>query len=131
MTKVMRLCLRSAMVGLLAGSPAPTFGQTVTDARVWSGLVVQGGTGADSPWRWSFDSQFRMRDGLDTADSISGRGTLIRDLTSRLSRPLSATSRFTGFVGDKVMAHSRSMARVTRGFDQDRIFAGILGALTR
>jgi hypothetical protein len=193
----MRFCLPLAILGLLAGSPAYTFAQTVTDGRVWSGLVIQGRTGAESSWRWVFDSQFRMRDGLETADLISGRGTLSRDLTSRLSlgggygiaagfpavggslvehrvhqqvvwtarprglsltlrtrieqrfleaddrvalrvrqgvrlsRPLSATSRFTVFVGDEVMAHSRSTARVARGFDQHRIFAGVRGTLAR
>ena len=193
----MRLRLLLVVLGLLAALPASTFAQTVTDGRVWSGLVIQGRTGSESSWRWSFDSQFRMRDGLETADLLSGRGTLSRDLTSRLSlgvgygiaagfpagggslvehrfhqqlvwtarpaglsltlrtrieqrfleaddrvalrvrqavrlsRPLSAASRLSVFVGDEVMAHSRSTARVARGFDQHRIFAGIRRTLTQ
>jgi hypothetical protein len=185
------------VLALLAGAPGLTFGQTVTDGRVWSGLVIQGRLGAESSWRWAFDSQFRMRDGLETADLISGRGTLSRDPTSRLSlgggygiaagfpggggslvehrvhqqlvwtarpaglsltlrtrieerfleaddrvalrvrqavrlsRPLSSTSPFSVFVGDEIMAHSSATARVARGFDQHRIFAGVRGTLAR
>jgi hypothetical protein len=70
---------------LVLGLAAPVYGQTVTDGRVWTGFSAQGSTGTGSGARWLVDSQFRLRDGVETVDLVSLRGTLARDLPSGFS----------------------------------------------
>jgi hypothetical protein len=78
----MRRCLLSVLAGLMLAAAVPASGQTVTDRRVWTTLGVQGRTGEGSRGRWAVDSQFRMRDGFETADLFTLRGTIGRDLAS-------------------------------------------------
>ena len=70
---------------LMLGLAAPVPAQTVTDGRVWTGFAAQGSTGTGSAGRWFVDSQFRLRDGVETVDLVSLRGTLARDLPSGFS----------------------------------------------
>ncbi len=184
------------LVGLAWTAVPPATAQTVTDGRVWTALGVQGRTREGSPVRWAMDSQFRMRDGIETADLFSVRGTLGRDLASgfglgggygvtlgfpslgdtqvehrafqqvqwngpaaggtlglrtrveqrwleddsriavrirlsaRLTRPLAPSARLSLVLVDEVMAHVGETARVRRGFDQHRVFAGVRRTLT-
>lgn len=62
---------------------APASGQTVTDARVWTGFVAQGRMADGSPWRWSCDTLVRMREGASTLDFLSGRLIISRNITRR------------------------------------------------
>jgi hypothetical protein len=59
--------------------------QTVTDERAWFTLILQEPGNAGSPWRWSFETYFRSRDGVDDLDSMGLRPTLIYAVTSHSS----------------------------------------------
>jgi hypothetical protein len=59
--------------------------QTVTDERVWFTLILQEPGNAGSPWRWSFETYFRSRDGVDQLDSMGLRPTLIYAVTPHSS----------------------------------------------
>jgi hypothetical protein len=73
------------VAAVVVTTAVPASGQTVTDTRVWTNLGAQGRTGAGSPYRWSLDSQFRTRDGVDAADQTSVRGLITRDVGSQMS----------------------------------------------
>lgn len=51
--------------------------QTVTDERVWFTLTMQEPGNAGSPWRWTIETYFRSRNGVDEIDSMALRPTLI------------------------------------------------------
>ena len=51
--------------------------QTVTDKRVWAGVTMQGSVRSGSPWRWTFESFVRSREGVREVDVIGLRPTLI------------------------------------------------------
>lgn len=72
----------SVLAGVMLAAAVPASGQTITDRRVWTTLGAQGRTGQGSRGRWAVDSQFRMRDGIETADLFSLRGTIGRDLAA-------------------------------------------------
>jgi hypothetical protein len=55
--------------------------QTVTDERVWFTMTFQEPGNAGSPWRWTFETYFRGRDGVDELDSMGLRPTLIYAVT--------------------------------------------------
>lgn len=84
---VARLGVRSyvglSVMSIVLASAAPASAQTITDWRVWMTVVGQGQMAEGSPWRWSFDSLVRMRDGAGTLDFLSGRLVIHRDLTAR------------------------------------------------
>jgi hypothetical protein len=81
---------RVILVGILLviAHAGPARSQTVTDNRVWTALALQGRIATESPWRWSTDVLFRMRDGASTRDFIAGRVIIGRDLTRRSSAGL-------------------------------------------
>ena len=59
--------------------------QTVTDERVWFTLTLQEPGNAGSPWRWTFESYFRSREGVDELDSMGFRPTVIYALNPHWS----------------------------------------------
>jgi hypothetical protein len=59
--------------------------QTVTDERVWFTLTLQEPGNAGSPWRWTFETYFRGRNGIDELDSMGVRPTLIYAVTPHSS----------------------------------------------
>jgi hypothetical protein len=63
--------------------PVSASAQTVTDERIWLGLIVQERSGTASPWRWTVESLLRTRDGAGTLDVIGLRPILGYDLTDR------------------------------------------------
>lgn len=63
----------------------PATAQTVTDERVWWNLTAQERAGTPSPWRWYFELQGRMRNGVDALDQLLVRPAVGRDLTARSS----------------------------------------------
>jgi len=67
---------------VLAAAPAAD-AQTVSDSRVWTGFVGQGRFSDASPWRWSFDTMIRTREGASTVDSVTGRVVISRQITGR------------------------------------------------
>jgi len=69
----------------LALAPALAGAQTVTDERVWLGLILQERSGTESPWRWTMESLLRTRDGTSTLDVVSVRPVIGYDLTNRSS----------------------------------------------
>jgi hypothetical protein len=69
---------------LLCGA-GPSFAQTLTDGRVWWNITAQERPATDSPWRWYFELQGRMRDGVDALDQLLVRPALAYDLTGRSS----------------------------------------------
>ena len=69
----------------LALAPIPADAQTITDERIWLGLILQERAGTESPWRWSVESLLRTRDGASTVDVVSVRPVVGYDVTSRSS----------------------------------------------
>jgi hypothetical protein len=56
--------------------------QTVTDERVWFVLLLQENGSAESPWRWTFETLARSRDGVSDLDTLGLRPTIIYALDS-------------------------------------------------
>jgi hypothetical protein len=72
-------------LGLLS-SAAHAQSTTITDERVWFVMPIQGHIGsATSPWRWSFETILRSRDGLNDLDTMGLRPIINYDLNKRLS----------------------------------------------
>jgi hypothetical protein len=59
--------------------------QTVTDERVWFTLTMQEPGNTGSPWRWTIETYFRSRNGVDEMDSMGIRPTLIYAVTPHFS----------------------------------------------
>ncbi|MFN2447195.1 MAG: DUF2490 domain-containing protein, partial [Vicinamibacterales bacterium] len=59
--------------------------QTIQDGRTWWNVTLQEQAGTTSPWRWYFEVQGRMRDGVDALDQLLVRPAVGYDLTSRSS----------------------------------------------
>ena len=75
----------SAQLGFLT-STAHAQSTTVTDGRVWFIMPIQGHIGSStSPWRWSFETILRSRDGLDDLDTMGLRPIINYDFTKKLS----------------------------------------------
>ncbi len=73
------------LFGLLAGASHAS-AQTVTDHRVWFVMPMTGRIGsASSPWRWTFETILRSREGVDDLDSFTVRPIITFDLTPRTS----------------------------------------------
>jgi hypothetical protein len=82
---VIRANVRFAFVIVVLLAAVPASGQVVNDGRVWTGGVFQGRLAAQSPWRWSLESQVRTRDGVHAVETLVVRFAMTRDLTSRTS----------------------------------------------
>lgn len=65
------------------GAAAPAAGQSGAEPRIWTNVSTQGRFGADSPWKWSFDSIVRTRDGAGSLDFLYEGVMVSRDLTGR------------------------------------------------
>ena len=59
--------------------------QTVTDERVWFTLTLQEPGNAGSPWRWTYETYFRSRNGVEELDTMGLRPTLIYAVTPHWS----------------------------------------------
>lgn len=57
--------------------------QTIEDGRVWWNVTLQERAGTESPWRWYFEVQGRMRDGVDALDQLLVRPALAYTVSSR------------------------------------------------
>ena len=77
------LCAILLIMG--AGAMTPVSAQTIYDGRVWWNVTTQERAGTASPWRWYFEVQGRMRDGVDAPDQLLLRPAMGYDLTSRSS----------------------------------------------
>jgi hypothetical protein len=100
----------------------PSTGDTQVEHRVfqqvqWSGRLAGTSLGLRTrvEQRWLED---------DTRMAVRLRQSV------RLTRPLASSARLLLVVADEVMAHLNTTARVGRGFDQHRVFAGIRRAIT-
>ncbi len=88
---VCRVCLEvrrfACALVLIAIAPAPTpvSAQTIEDGRTWWNVTLQEEAGTMSPWRWYFEVQGRMRDGVDALDQLLVRPAVGYDLTNRSS----------------------------------------------
>src|SRR5262245_18362065 len=51
--------------------------QTVYDGRAWLTVSLQGRVSQKTPWRWSFDSIARSRDGITALDTSTFRPMLV------------------------------------------------------
>ena len=81
---------RALQVLLLAGcvcawAAVAAAQDTITDERVWFTLNLQERGAADSPWRWTFETIARSRNGVDDLDTFSVRPTIIYSLDSHSS----------------------------------------------
>jgi len=74
-----RRALRALLLaGCVCAWPDPAAAQdTITDERVWFTLNLQERGSPDSPWRWTFETILRSRDGVDDLDTMSLRPTVI------------------------------------------------------
>ncbi len=70
---------------LLCAVATTASAQTVTSHRVWVGANVQARPAEDSPWRLSFDSTVRSRDGVDAVEAWHLRPAVAYDLSTRSS----------------------------------------------
>jgi hypothetical protein len=59
--------------------------QTVTDERVWLAATFSERGSATDPWRWSFDSYLRTREGVSEVDVVALRAMLTRVISPRSS----------------------------------------------
>ncbi|HXT71302.1 MAG TPA: DUF2490 domain-containing protein [Vicinamibacterales bacterium] len=66
-------------------SSTEALGQTVTDERVWFTTTLQEPGNPGSPWRWSFETTLRSREGVSELDTVVVRPTLIYALTPHSS----------------------------------------------
>ena len=64
-------------VGVCAWPAQASAQDTVTDERVWFTLNLQERGSADSPWRWTFETILRSREGVSELDVFSLRPTVI------------------------------------------------------
>jgi Protein of unknown function (DUF2490) len=184
-----RIATLPVTVFLAVFGSIPLPAQTISDGRVWWNATLQERSGTESPWRWYFEVQGRMRDGADALDQLLIRPAIAYELTSRSSvwagygytpqfpasggalyehrawqqylwnRPLGKlqltsrsrleerfmegngelawrfrqqlrftrpvrSSRFSALFWDEFLTHLNTTNRTTRGFDQNRIFAG-------
>lgn len=76
-------CVLALSTAFFPAAPVPA--QILTDERVWWNATVQKRSGTPSPWRWYFEVQGRMRDGIDALDQLLVRPAVGYDLTSRSS----------------------------------------------
>ena len=83
----MRRALQALLlVGCVCAWPDPAAAQdTVTDERVWFTLNLQERGSPDSPWRWTFETVLRSRDGVNDLDTLTLRPTVIYNLDSHSS----------------------------------------------
>jgi hypothetical protein len=63
----------------------PAFAQTLVDGRAWWNATVQERPRTESPWRWYFELQGRLRDGVSDNDQLLVRPAVGYDLTPRSS----------------------------------------------
>jgi hypothetical protein len=82
-----RRALQALLVaGCVCAWPAAAAAQdTITDERVWFTLNLQERGSPDSPWRWTFETILRSRDGVDDLDVLSLRPTIIYTLDQHSS----------------------------------------------
>ena len=74
------------LAGCVCAWPVAAAAQdTITDERVWFTLSLQERASPDSPWRWTFETVFRSRDGVDDLDVLVVRPTIIYTLDSHSS----------------------------------------------
>jgi len=74
------------LAGCVCAWPAAAAAQdTITDERVWFTLNLQERGSPDSPWRWTFETILRSRDGVDDLDTLSLRPTVIYTLDTHSS----------------------------------------------
>jgi len=80
-----RRALQALLVaGCVCAWPNPAAAQTtLTDERVWFTLNLQEKGSLDSPWRWTMETIFRSRDGVNELDVFSLRPTIIYSLSRR------------------------------------------------
>jgi hypothetical protein len=76
---------RTAILISLLVIARPAAAQTMTDGRVWFTAFLQGRMSKNSPWRWTFETVLRSRDGLDALDTRTFRPTLIYTLSKHVS----------------------------------------------
>ena len=83
----MRRALQALLLaGCVCAWPDPAAAQdTITDERVWFTLNLQERGSPDSPWRWTFETIFRSRDGVNELDTFSVRPTVIYSLDKHSS----------------------------------------------
>jgi hypothetical protein len=62
-----RILILAGAIAILAAGTASA--QTVTDARVWTSLTVQGRPAA-GPWRWTMETILRTREGVSDIDTL-------------------------------------------------------------
>jgi hypothetical protein len=81
--------IRSAIFFLVvlagAGLPSPAAAQSVVDDRLWLTVTLQEQGTDDSPWRWSFETILRSRDGVDALDVFTIRPTAIYQIAPKWS----------------------------------------------
>jgi len=74
------------LAGCVCAWPVAAAAQdTVTDERVWFTLSLQERGSPDSPWRWTFETIVRSRDGLNELDTLSLRPTVIYSVNKHSS----------------------------------------------
>lgn len=74
------------LAGCVCAWPAAAAAQdTITDERVWFTLNLQERGSPDSPWRWTFETIVRSRDGVNEVDTLSLRPTVIYSLDKHSS----------------------------------------------
>jgi hypothetical protein len=74
------------LAGCVCAWPDPAAAQaTVTDERLWVNLTFQEAGSADSPWRWTFETLLRTRNGVRTLDVFGLRPTIIYRLDAHSS----------------------------------------------
>jgi hypothetical protein len=74
------------LAGCVCAWPATAAAQeTSTDERVWFTLSLQDRGSPDSPWRWTFETILRSRDGVDDLDVLSLRPTITYTLNKHSS----------------------------------------------
>ena len=81
-----RALLALLLAGCVCAWPAAAGAQdTITDERVWFTLSLQERGSPDSPWRWTFETIVRSRDGVNELDTLSLRPTVIYSLDKHSS----------------------------------------------
>ena len=83
----MRRALHTLLLaGCVCAWPDPAAAQdTIADERVWFTLNLQERGSPDSPWRWTFETIVRSRDGVNDLDVLSLRPTIIYTLDKHSS----------------------------------------------
>ncbi len=82
---LIRCCSPILALAIVCGGASVAAAQTTTDERVWVGLSLQARPKTKSPWRATFETQVRSRDGLDALEQWYVRPSVAYDLSTHSS----------------------------------------------